>query len=147
MVCRVRLGKQRELRAAEDGKAAGSSRAAVGWQMLFCPAPPFAFITKTTESFILRVSVVCGPMQRLPTYVLSGWGKALTDEGIRHIFSLGEAPFLLCSSSCEVCPSSSLTAQADSLQGSSGLCGLCLQPLLPQRRNRSSLLQLPPGLP
>lgn len=39
----MRLGKQRELKAAEDGKAAGSSRAAVGWQMLSSPAPSFAF--------------------------------------------------------------------------------------------------------
>lgn len=107
MVCRVRLGKQREVKAAEDGKAAGSSRAAVGWQMLFGPAPAFAFYHQTTESFILRERVVCGPMQRLPTYVLSGWGKALTGEGIRHVFSLGGPPFLLCSCSCEVCPSSS----------------------------------------
>lgn len=36
-------GKQRELKAAEDGKAIGSSRAAVGRQMLFSPAPAFAF--------------------------------------------------------------------------------------------------------
>lgn len=43
LVFRVRLGKQRELKAAEDGKAAGRSREAVGWQMLFSPAPAFAF--------------------------------------------------------------------------------------------------------
>lgn len=82
------------------------------------------FITRATESFILKERVVCGPMQRLPTYILSGWGTVLTSEAIRHVFSLGGAPFLLFTSSCEMCPSSSPTVQADSLQWSPATSGL-----------------------
>lgn len=89
------------------------------------------FITKSTESFVLRERVVCGPMQRLPPYALSGWGKALTGKGIRHVFSLGGAPFLLVPVVVRCAPAAVPLCRLTVCSSHQGSVALCLQPLLP----------------
>lgn len=72
-------------------KPSGAAELQLGGKCCLVQHQHLPFITKNTERFLLSERVVCGPAQRLPTSVLSGWGKAVTGEGIRHIFSLGGA--------------------------------------------------------
>lgn len=100
----VRLGKQRELKAGEGGKSSWEQQAwqlwGRYWHVCFVQHQHFAFCHqlecyRKKGDFTLRESgVVYGPVQRLPTAVLSGWGKALTSKSIRHVFPLGGGPFL-----------------------------------------------------